>query len=90
VQNKKQCQLQNLVTEQRHPKTLQLSYEAVSNTQQGLESLFAVDEDITIKFAAMAQDPAQMKVLTAVSQTIQTALLQRKKSICMAPAQPID
>lgn len=79
VQNKKQFQLQNLLTEQRHPKTINLSYQISNDTQGGLKELLSVDEDISKKFRKIANNPQQLKVLTNASQAIEMAIINHKK-----------
>jgi hypothetical protein len=63
VNNQKQFQLHTLLTEQRHPKTMDLYYQLTSNTTAGLQSLFAVDEDITKKLQQITSDPKEMRIL---------------------------
>jgi N-acetylmuramic acid 6-phosphate etherase len=79
VNNKKQFQLYSLVTEQRHPQTMRLSYQIAQDTTAGLRSLLAVDQDITKKFNSMAADPEQLKILEGASQAIQSAILNGHK-----------
>ncbi len=79
ISNKKQFHLYPLLTEQSHPKTMQLSYQISQNTLVGLQSLLAVDEDITRKFNEIATDPKQLKILEDASSAIQTALLNGHK-----------
>lgn len=50
VSNKKQFQLHELLTEQRHPKTFNLSQESRRNPEEALRQLFSVDDDISLKF----------------------------------------
>ena len=47
VTNKKQFHLHNLLTEQRHPKTMNLSSVIGGDTRKGLQMLLSVDDDIT-------------------------------------------
>jgi N-acetylmuramic acid 6-phosphate (MurNAc-6-P) etherase len=47
VTNKRQFHLFNLLTEQRHPKTWNLSFVVQSDTEAGLRMLLAVDDDIS-------------------------------------------
>jgi N-acetylmuramic acid 6-phosphate etherase len=47
VENKKQFHLHSLLTEQRHPKTWNLSFALQSDTEAGLRMLLSVDQDIT-------------------------------------------
>ena len=59
LQNKKQFQLHTLITEQRHPKTWNLSQTLgsgkLSATADGLRSILSVDEDISQKFNSIAE-----------------------------------
>jgi N-acetylmuramic acid 6-phosphate etherase len=71
VDNKQQFQLHNLLTEQRHPKTATLSQQIRLNTQQGVEALLSVDEDISDKFIQMAKETALLEqAVKAVTQAI--------------------
>ncbi|MEN9450581.1 MAG: hypothetical protein RJA83_1199 [Pseudomonadota bacterium] len=79
VQNKKQFQLQNLLTEQRHPKTNNLSYQIKNDTQGGLKELLLVDEDISKKFTEIANNPQQLKTLANASQAIEMAIIKHRK-----------
>lgn len=79
VNNKKQFQLYSLITEQRHPKTYHLSYQIAQSTTAGLQSLLAVDRDISVKLQEIANNPQELKNLEAASQAIQTALLNGQK-----------
>ena len=55
VSNQQQFQLHTLLTEQRHPKTWSLSFRIKHNTAAGLEMLFGVDEDISLKMSELAK-----------------------------------
>ncbi|MES2997935.1 MAG: hypothetical protein V4700_01240 [Pseudomonadota bacterium] len=79
VQNKKQFQLQNLLTEQRHPKTNNLSYLIGNDTQGGLKELLIVDKDISKKFIEMANNPQQLKILENASQAIEMTIINHRK-----------
>lgn len=79
IHNKKQFQLQQLVTEQRHPKTLNLSTEIQANTTRGLRSLLAIDQDITEKLQALAHNPHELAKLQQASKAIENAILKHKK-----------
>ena len=70
VNNKKQFQLHNLVTEQRHKKTWHLSELASKNTANGLAALFSVDEDISAKFSAFCEDPRLTEAVEAIKNAI--------------------
>ncbi len=74
VQQRTQFQLHTLLTEQRHPKTWNLSEAAASNPAQALSQLFSVDEDVARAFAALADDPQRMAQLHAASAAVQRAL----------------
>jgi N-acetylmuramic acid 6-phosphate etherase len=76
VNNKKQFQLNSLLTEQRHPKTWNLSYKAQTKPAEALKMLFAVDEDITRKFSALEENPRELE---QASNSIQTALKNKNK-----------
>jgi len=56
VQNRIQFQLHNLLTEQRHPKTWNLSERLQKDVADGLKMLFSVDEDITARVENLASD----------------------------------
>jgi N-acetylmuramic acid 6-phosphate (MurNAc-6-P) etherase len=57
VRNKKPFQLHTLLTEQRHPKTWNLSFVLKNDVEEGLRQILSVDEDIAEKFLQMAEDP---------------------------------
>jgi len=61
VENQKQFQLHHLITEQRHPKTWNLSHTIQNNTLEGIKMLLSVDEDISIKFHEMAENIAPLQ-----------------------------
>lgn len=69
-----QFQLHTLLTEQRHPRTLDLSEVAAHDPAQALTQLFSVDEDVAHAFAALAEDPQRMAKLHAASAAVQRAL----------------
>jgi N-acetylmuramic acid 6-phosphate etherase len=73
--NRTQFQLHTLLTEQRHPKTFELSEVAAHDVQQALSQLFSVDEDVWQAFAQLADDPQRMARLHAASAAVQQALL---------------
>jgi N-acetylmuramic acid 6-phosphate etherase len=61
VANKTQFHLFNLLTEQRHPATWNLSFVIQNDVEAGLRMLFKVDEDVTQKIAELAANPAQLE-----------------------------
>ncbi len=61
VRNKKQFHLFSLPTEQRHPKTWNLSFVLPSDTESGLRMLLSVDEDITARISELQKDPAPLE-----------------------------
>lgn len=74
VQKRTQFQLHTLLTEQRHPKTWNLSSAAQTAPKAALQQLFSVDEDVTRTFQAVADDPVRMAKLHAASAAVQSAL----------------
>jgi len=76
VLNKRQFQLHTLLTEQRHPRTWNLSYTLKDDVEKGLEQIFSVDEDISKKFHQMAEDTA---LLRQAVQSVSRAIEKRKK-----------
>lgn len=74
VDNKQQFQLHTLLTEQRHPQTMDLSRRIAADTGAGLEALFAVDRDVAATMNAVADDPARLALLEQASQSMQDAL----------------
>ncbi len=71
VQNKAQFQLHTLLTEQRHPKTWNLSERVQTDSADGLRMLLTVDEDITARLKALAADSATLESLvSAIEQAI--------------------
>jgi len=65
VQNKTQFQLHTLLTEQRHPKTWNLSERLERDVADGLKMLLSVDEDIVSRLEALAADTASLETLVA-------------------------
>ncbi len=71
VQNKKQYQLHSLLTEQRHPKTWNVSFVLKDDVEEGLRQILSVDEDIAEKFHRMAEDTSLLdRAANEVSQAI--------------------
>lgn len=71
VENKQQFQLHMLLTEQRHPKTWDLSYVVKADVEKGLKQILSVDKDIVRKFKRMADNPDQLrKPVLAVQQAL--------------------
>jgi N-acetylmuramic acid 6-phosphate etherase len=63
VQNKTQFQLHTLLTEQRHPRTWNLSELIDKDIADGLRMLFSVDEDIVTRLRALAAEPQAVESL---------------------------
>lgn len=61
VNNQTQFQLHTLLTEQRHPKTWNLSFRIQADTAAGLEMLLSVDEDISRKMEEIAQKSQEVE-----------------------------
>jgi N-acetylmuramic acid 6-phosphate etherase len=74
VAHKQQFQLHSLLTEQRHPRSFDLSTRIAADTTDGLASLLAVDEDIAKALQGVADDPARRAALEAASHDITRAL----------------
>lgn len=74
VANKQQFQLHSLLTEQRHPRSFDLSTRIAADTADGLASLLEVDEDIAKALRGVAEDPARLAALEAASGEITRAL----------------
>jgi N-acetylmuramic acid 6-phosphate etherase len=76
VRNKTQFQLHTLLTEQRHPKTYDLSERIQGDTLAGLRMLSAVDDDIRAKLDELASNTA---ALDGAAAAMETALAAGKK-----------
>lgn len=74
LRNKQQFQLHTLLTEQRHPETMDLSRRIAGDTAAGLRELFAVDRDVAKTMDAVASDPARLRQLEDASKAIQDAI----------------
>ncbi len=61
VENKKQFHLFSLLTEQRHPKTWNLSTTIQSDTEAGLSLLLSVDQDVTRKLEELTRHPEALE-----------------------------
>ena len=80
VQRKTQFQLHTLLTEQRHPKTWNLSERLQKDIAEGLTMLFSVDEDIVARLEALGSESRALEPLVAA---LEQALLAR--SVCSTP-----
>ncbi|MFC2160719.1 hypothetical protein ACFLRX_03605 [Acidobacteriota bacterium] len=69
-------QLHTLLTEQRHPKTMNLSSSIKENVSEGLKQIFSVDEDITRKFKLISQDTT---ALVQAACSVSRAIKENKK-----------
>lgn len=76
VANKKEFQLHTLLTEQRHPKTGDLSCKIQANTLAGIQALLSVDTDISQKMLELSKDTA---VLDQAVCAVKSAILENKK-----------
>lgn len=76
VQNKTQFQLHALLTEQRHPRTRNLSERIQKGSESGLYMLFAVDEDIVARLETLAREK---ELLEQAVQAVGDALLSKQK-----------
>ena len=76
LDNKTQYHLHTLLTEQRHPKTWDLSQQIKADTLQGIEALISVDEDICRKIEELSLNTA---VLDQAVRSIKKAILDNKR-----------
>jgi N-acetylmuramic acid 6-phosphate etherase len=76
IHNKKPFQLHTLLTEQRHPKTWNLSFVLKADVEEGLGQILSVDEDIVEKFQEMAKKPA---ILEQAAHAVSEAIKEKKK-----------
>ena len=76
VENKTQFHLFNLLTEQRHGLTQNLSFSIRGDTEAGIRMLLAVDQDIARKLAQLIQSPALLE--QAVSAVVEAIQADRK------------
>ncbi len=60
LNTKQQFQLHSLITEQRHPKTWNLSQVLAKDTAEGLSQLISVDEDISIKILKIIKEEPEV------------------------------
>ena len=61
VENKKQFHLFSLLTEQRHPRTWNMSFTIQSDMEAGLRMLLSVDDDVTRRIDALLRDPQPLE-----------------------------
>jgi N-acetylmuramic acid 6-phosphate (MurNAc-6-P) etherase len=76
VQNKTQFQLHTLLTEQRHPKTWNLSERLEKDVSDGLRMLLSVDEDIVARLDALAADKGSLESLASA---LEQAILEKRR-----------
>ncbi len=76
VQHKTQFQLHTLLTEQRHPKTWNLSERSQKDPVDGLKMLFSVDDDISRRLDSLASDKQAFEPLVSA---LRDALLSQDK-----------
>jgi len=74
VMNKTQFQLSTLVTEQRHPKTMNLGEKARTDVPAALQMLFRVDDDVAARLESLAADPRPLELLAS---QVESALLEK-------------
>jgi len=74
--NKNQFQLHTLLTEQRHPKTGELSQKIQMDTLAGIQALLSVDVDISRKILALSEDTS---LLDQAACSVKNAILENKK-----------
>jgi len=76
VRDKKPFHLHSLLTEQRHPKTWNLSFFLKDDVAGGLRQIFSVDQDIAEKFRRLAESPS---LLEQASRAVSHAIKEKKK-----------
>ncbi len=76
VRNKTQFQLHTLLTEQRHPKTWNLSERIQKDVADGLRMLLSVDEDIAKRLETLASDRQALEPLVSA---LEEAILSQDK-----------
>lgn len=76
VKNKKPFQLHTLLTEQRHPRTWNLSSAIKDDVGKGLRQILSVDGDISKKFHLMAKSTL---LLNQAARAVSRAIKERRK-----------
>jgi len=76
VQRKTQFQLHTLLTEQRHPKTWNLSERLQKDVADGLKALLSVDEDILARLDILVSDKQTLEPLVAA---LEQAVLEQRR-----------
>lgn len=76
VTNKKQFQLHTLLTEQRHPKTWDLSSKIQIDTLAGIKALLSVDTDISQKLLELSENTS---LLDQAASSVKNAILENNK-----------
>lgn len=76
VKNKKQFQLHTLLTEQRHPKTWNLSFTIKDSVEEGLKQILSVDDDVSKRFHQMVKD---IFILDQAANAVGKAMVKNKK-----------
>ncbi len=76
VTHKRQFHLHNLVTEQRHPNTWNLSFVIKEDIAEGMRQLFSVDADIGRALRRWAEDPERLE---QAAESVRRAVIERKR-----------
>jgi N-acetylmuramic acid 6-phosphate etherase len=76
VQNKKQFQLDSLLTEQRHPQTWDMSFVIKHNIREGLRQILSVDEDVSRKLKELSEE---ISSLDQAARAVTQAIIEGKK-----------
>ena len=79
INNKTQFQLHTLVTEQRHPRTWDLSSVIQRDMAAGLEQILSVDLDLSQKIIEITDSQTDMLVLQTASKAVSRAILGSQK-----------
>jgi N-acetylmuramic acid 6-phosphate etherase len=75
VSNKGQFHLHTLTTEQRHPKTWNLSQTAAMNTPKALYQLLSVDEDLTARLKELSIDESFETTMASAVDSVKEAFM---------------
>ena len=79
VENKQQFHLFNLLTEQRHPKTWNLSSAVQDSAEAGLRMLISVDEDVQRRVEELAGDPRLLEQAVEAVKAVLEVRLRRHR-----------
>jgi len=79
VHNKTQFQLHTMMTEQRHPKTMNLSQTIAKDAATGLQQLLSVDDDITAKLSSIVCDSHALGGVRSIQLALERCLREKRR-----------